>query len=103
MVQGHQMSPHQHGEVGIGVFEIGRMSWLFTSLNSALLALPLQMRKFLDGIVAFSSPFTHVDDSVWVGMRIAIRILDHAAKLGIPLVSGLLEALLHELTLVGRM
>jgi hypothetical protein len=36
-------------------------------------------------------------------MRMAIRILDHAAKLRIPLMSGLLEALLRELSLVGRM
>lgn len=34
-------------------------------------------------------------------MRITIRILDHAAKLRIPLMPGLLEALLRELSLVG--
>lgn len=88
------MSPHQHGEVGIGVFEIEPMSWLFTRQNSALLSLLFQMQKFLNGIIAFSSPFTNANDRAWVGMRIAIRILDHAAKLRIPLLSGLLEALL---------
>ena len=96
------MSPHQYGEVGIGVFEIGPMSWLFTRQNSALLSLVFQMQKFLNGIIAFSSPFTTANDSAWVGMQIAIRILNHAAKLRIPLLSGLLEALLRELSLVGR-
>lgn len=97
------MSPHQHGEVGIGVFEIGLMSWLFARQNPALLSLLFQMQKFFNGIVGFSSPFTNANDSVWVGMRIAIRILDHAAKLRIALMSGLLAALLREMSLVGRM
>lgn len=96
------MPPHQHGEVGIGFFEIEPMSWLFTRQNSALLSLLFQMQKFLNGIVAFSSPFTNANDSAWVDMRIAIRILDHAAKLRIPLMAGLLEALRRELILVGR-
>lgn len=97
------MPPHQHGEVGIGVFEIGLMSWLFTRQNSALLSLLFQMQKFLNGIVTFSPPFTDSNGTAWVGMRMAIRILDHAAKLRIPLMFGLLEALLRELSLVGRM
>lgn len=78
------------------------MSWLFTRQNSALLSLLVQMQKFLNGIIAFSSPFTNANDSAWVGMRIAIRILDYAAKLRIPIMTGLLEALLRELSLVGR-
>lgn len=102
IVQGHQMSPHQHGQVGIGIFQIGLMSWLFSGQNSALLSLPFQMQKFLNGIIAFSSPFTKANDSAWFGMRITIRILDHAAKLRVPLMPGLLEALLRKLSLVGR-
>lgn len=96
------MSPYQHGEVGIGVFKIGPLSWLFTRQNLALLSLLVQMQKFLNGIIAFSSPFTNANDSAWVGMRIAIWILDHAAKLRILLMCGLLESLLRELSLVGR-
>ena len=96
------MPPHQHGEVGIGVFEIRPMSWLFKRQNSALLSLIFQMQKFLNGIVAFSSPFASTNGSAWVGMRIAIRILNHAAKLRIPLMFALLEALLRELSLVGK-
>jgi hypothetical protein len=96
------MSPHQYGEVGVGVFEIGPMSWLVTRQNSALLSPLFQKRKFLNGVIAFSSPFTNANDSAWVGMRIATRVLDHAAKLRIPLMSGLLKALLRELSLVCR-
>lgn len=98
------MSPHQHGEVGIGVVEIGLMSWLFTTRqNSALLSLLVQVQKFLTGIVAFSSPFTNANDSAWIGMRMTVQDLDHAAKPRIPLMYGVLEALLRELSLVGTM
>ncbi len=96
------MSPHQHGEVGIGVFEIGPMSWLFTRQNSALLSLLFQVRKFLNGIIAFSSPFTDANARALGGARIAIRILYHTAKFRILRMSGLLEALLRELSLVCR-
>ena len=95
------MSPHQHGEVGIGVFEIGSMSWLVPRQNSAPLSLLVQMQKFPNDIIAFSSPFINANDSAWIGMWIAIRTLDHAAKLRIPLMSGLLEALLRELSSVS--
>lgn len=73
------MSPHQHGEVGIGVFEIVASIWLFTRQNSALLCLPVQMRKFLNDSVTFSSPFINANGSAWIGMRIMTRTLDHAA------------------------
>ena len=95
------MSPHQHGEVGIGVFEVGAMIWLFARQNSSLLLLLFQMQKLLNGIIAFSSPFAHANESTWFSMRIASWILDHAAKLRIPLMFGLLEALLREFSLVG--
>jgi hypothetical protein len=96
------MSPHQHGEVSIGVFEIGPISWFFTRQNSALLSLLFQMKKLPNDIIAFLSPFTNAIGGACVDVRISIGILDHAAKLRIPLMSGLLEALLRELSLVGR-
>lgn len=52
------MSPHQHGEVGIGIVEARLASWLFTRQNSALLPVLLQLREFLYCIVEFPSPFT---------------------------------------------
>ncbi|KAI6778502.1 uncharacterized protein J7T54_005026 [Emericellopsis cladophorae] len=74
------MSPHQHGKVGIGVVEIGHRMWLLMREDSALLPLLFQLQKFLNGIIAFSSPFANADASAWVGMKTASWILDYAAK-----------------------
>lgn len=60
------------------------------------------MEKFLNGIIALSSPFTNTDNSAWVDMRVANRILDYATKLRIPLMSGLLEGLFRKSLLVDR-
>lgn len=96
------MSPHQYGKVGVRVLETGPIRWLFTRQNSSLLFLLFQLQKFPNGIITFSPPFTKANKSVWVGMRIAIRVLDHAAKLRVLLMCRLLEVLLHEVSLVGR-
>ena len=96
------MSPHQHGEVGIGVFEIRFMSRVFTRQDSTFLFLLVQMRKFIDGIIAFSSSFTDVADSSSIGLGMTVWILDHAAKFRIAFKSRLSELLLHELSSVGR-
>ena len=73
------MSPHQHGEVGIGVFEIVAGIWLFTRQNSALLYLLVQIRKFLNDSVTVSFPFTDANGRGWIGMRVVTRTLDYVA------------------------